>query len=204
MNLLRSSLVASLIAATGLAVIPVSPAHAAEQLGGSPVAGVCMLSREAVFAQSKVGKAASERLGMLAEQARSQLDTQRKPIEMDIQSFQQKSASLSEAQRKQQGEALQQRMQTFKNQADELNQRIQLTRAKAMQQIGTDAESIIASSYKSHRCGLLLNRDAVLGGNSTNDLTADVVHGLDSKVTTISFSLEPLPASNTTGSGAKK
>ncbi|HZX70860.1 MAG TPA: OmpH family outer membrane protein [Rhodanobacter sp.] len=204
MNLLRSSLAASLIAAAGLSVLPASPAHAADELGGSPVAGVCLLSREAVFAQSKVGKAASERLGMLAEQARSQLEAQRKPIETDIQNFQQKSSSLSEAQRKQQGEALQQRMQTFKNQADELNQRIQLTRAKAMQRIGTDAESIISSSYKNHRCGLLLNRDAVLGGNTTNDLTADVVHGLDSKVTTISFNLEPLPAPNATNSGAKQ
>ncbi len=104
MNPLRSSLVASLVAVAGLAVIPIASVHAANELGGSPVAGVCMLSREAVFAQSKVGKAASERLGVLTEQARSQLDTQRKPIETDIQRFQQKSSSLSEAQRKQQGE----------------------------------------------------------------------------------------------------
>jgi Skp family chaperone for outer membrane proteins len=63
-----------------------------------------------------------------------------------------------------------------------------------MQRIGQDAEPVVGSVYKSHRCGLLLDRDSVLGGNMTNDLTADVVQGLDRKVTTISFELEPLPS----------
>ncbi|MEO8809290.1 MAG: OmpH family outer membrane protein [Rhodanobacter sp.] len=204
MNLLRSSLVASLITAAGLAVVPASPAHAADELGGSPVTGVCMLSREAVFAQSKVGKAASERLGQLAEQARSQLANQRKPIDADIQSFQQKAPTLTEAQRKEQGTALQQRMQTLQSQATEQNERIQLTRAKVMQKIGLDAQPIVASSYTSHRCGLLLNRDSVLGGNTSNDLTADVVQGLDRKITTMTFTLEPLPPRSATGNGVQK
>jgi len=193
MNLSRSLLAASLVALAGVSVIPVSPAHAAD-LGGNAVPGVCMLSREAVFAQSKVGEAASQRLGQLAQQARTQLDNQRKPLDTDLQSFQQKAASLSDADRKQQGEALQQRVQALRNQAGELDQRIQLTRAKAMQRIGQDAEPVVASVYKSHNCGLLLDRDSVLGGNMTNDLTPGVVQGLDRKITTISFDLEPLPS----------
>lgn len=204
MNLLRSSLAASLIAAAGLSVTPVSHAQAANELGGSPVPGLCMLSREAVFAQSKVGQAASDRLNMLAQQARSELDTQRKPLDTDIQSFQQKAASLSETQRKQQGAALQQRMQTFKTEADEQNERIQLTRNKVLQQIGEDAQPFVNSSYKSHRCGLLINRDAVFGGNTTNDLTKDVVEGLDRKITAINFGLEPLPSKGATGKSAIK
>src|SRR5690242_10519218 len=194
MNLHRSLLAAALVAAAGFSIIPVASARAAEGLGGTAVPGVCMLSREGVFAQSKVGQAASQRLGQLAEQARTQLDNQRTPLDNDLKSFQQKAGSLSEAQRKQQGEALQQRVQTFQGQAGELNQRIQLTRGKAMQRIGQDAEPIVASVYKNHHCGLLLDRDSVLGGNLTNDLTSDVVQGLDRKVTTISFNLEPLPA----------
>ncbi len=206
MNLLRSSLLAAVIAAAGLTVVPVLPAHAADaanELGGSPVPGVCMLSREAVFAQSKVGIAASTRLGQLAEQARSQLETQRAPLDADIKNFQQKSSTLSEADRTQQGSTLQQRMQTFQSQASGQNERIQLTRTKVMQQIGEHARPLIATSYKSHKCGLLLNRDSVLGGNTTNDLTTDVVAGLDRQITTMSFNLEPLPANGTTGNGAK-
>ena len=208
MNLPRLTLAAALALATGLSVVPVQGAHAqsaqaADDLGGNAVAGVCMLSREAVFAQSKVGKAASERLGQLAEQANSQLSNQRKPLDADIQAFQQKAASLTEDQRKQQGAALQQRMQTFQSQAGEQNERIQLTRAKVMQRIGQEAQPVVAASYKKHQCGLLLNRDAVLGGNTSNDLTSDVVQGLDAKLTTISFNLEPLPAKGAANGGAK-
>lgn len=199
MNMHRPLLVAALAAAAGLAFAPVASAQtaaapASNPLGGNPVPGVCMLSREAVFAESKVGQAASERLKQLATQQQSLLENQRKPLDAEIQAFQQKSSTLTEAQRQQQGQALQQRMQTFQGQVNELDQRIQLTRGKVMQQIGQQAQPIVESSYNSHHCGLLLNRDAVLGGNTTNDLSNDVVRGLDAKITTLNFNLEPMPS----------
>lgn len=194
MNLHRSLSMAVIMAAAGLSVAPVSTARAAEDLGGNPVPGVCFLSREAVFAQAKVGEAASKRLQQLADQARTQLANQRKPIAADIQSFQETAPKLTEAQRKSQGDALQKRMQAFQAQAGELNQRVQLTRAKVMERIGVQAQPIVAELYKSHHCGLLLNRDSVLSGNMTNDLTDGVVQGLDRKMSTISFNLEPLPS----------
>ena len=199
MNLHRTLLVAALAAASGLSFAPAASAQAAaapaaNPLGGNPVPGVCMLSREAVFAQSKVGQAASERLKSLATQQQSALESQRKPLDADIQAFQQKASTLTEAQRKQQGQALQQRMQAFQAQAGQLEQRIQLTRGKVMDQIGQQAQPLVNSSYSSHHCGLLLNRDAVLGGNTSNDLTSDVVSGLDAKITSLNFNLEPLPA----------
>lgn len=196
MNLSRSLLVASLVAAAALPAMPVSTVHAQDSLVGEAVPGVCMLAREAVFAQSKVGKVASARLLQLADQARGELANQRKPLDADIQSFQQKQASMTETQRKQQGEALQMRMQKLQAEAEQLNQRVQLTRAKALQSISTQAQPVIAVSFKSHRCGLLLNRDAVLGGNTSNDLTSEVVQGLDRKITTMTFNLETLPANN--------
>lgn len=200
MKLTRSLYIAAVVAAAGLSFGYTVPAQAAtaaasDALAGSPVPGVCMLSREAVFAQAKVGQAASAHLKALADQQQAQLETQRKPLAAEVQAFQQKSASLSEAQREQQGGALQQRMQAFQAQVKQLDERVQLTRGKVMQEIGEQAQPVIASTYQSHHCGLLLNRDAVLGGNVSNDLTADVVHGLDAKITTLSFQLEPLPAS---------
>ncbi|BFI94571.1 MAG: hypothetical protein RSP_00810 [Rhodanobacter sp.] len=199
MNMHRSLLVAALAAAAGLSIAPVTPAHAATKqvanaLGGNPVPGVCMLSREAVFAQSKVGQAASDRLKMLAAQQQALLDDQRKPLAAEVQAFQKKAAKLSEAQRKEQGQALQARMQGFQAQVNQLDERIQFTRGKVMQQIGEQAQPIVASAYASHHCGLLLNRDAVLGGNTTNDITADVVRGLDAKISSLNFNLEPAPA----------
>ncbi|MBU6248762.1 MAG: OmpH family outer membrane protein [Xanthomonadaceae bacterium] len=193
MTLSRSLLLASVLTAATLTLAPLSVVHADETLGGNPVPGLCMISREAVFAQTKVGQAASEHLKQLAEQEQNQLGNERGPLQSDIQKFQQEAPKLAEAQRKQQGQALQQRMQQFQQKAGELNERIQLTRSKVMQRIGQEAEPIVASAYKSHGCGLLLNRDAVLGGNVSNDLTPDVVKGLDAKITSLSFNLEPLP-----------
>jgi Skp family chaperone for outer membrane proteins len=197
MNTYRPWFTAALVAAAGLSIAPVSPARAADPLGGSAVPGVCTLSREAVFAQAKIGQAASQRLNQLATQARSQLDAQGKPLQAEAQSFRQKAASLSDAQRNQQGEALQMRSQAFQQEVEDLDQRIQLTRAKVMQTIGQDAQPIVADAYKSHRCGLLLNRDAVLGGNMDNDLSSEVIQGLDRKLSTIDFNLEPLPSKTT-------
>ena len=195
MHMPRSLLITTLTAAIGLIIAPVSPVRAADALGGDAVPGVCMLSRQSVFADAKVGNAADQRLKQLATQAKSQLDSQDKPLQAELQSFQQKAASLSEVQRKEQSESLQKRVQALQQQANEVSQRLQLTRTKAMQTIGQDALPIIADVYKSHKCGLLLNRDAaVLGGNMSHDLTADVVQGLDRKTTTIMFDLEPLPS----------
>lgn len=194
MNQYRWLLIASLVAVAGFSVVPMNSAHAAEDSNGNPVPGVCLLSREAVYANAKVGQAATARLGQLGEQVRGQLASERKLLDADIQSFQQKQSSMSDAQRKQQGSVLQDRVQMFQAQADAVNQRIQLTREKAIQRIGQEAQPIVASSYTTHHCGLLLNRDAVLAGNMTNDLTAEVIQGLDRKITTISFDLEPLPS----------
>lgn len=189
----RSFPIAALVAAAGLSVTPISPARAADELGGNPVPGVCLLSRAAVFVQAKVGQAASTRLNQLADQARTQLANERKPIDADIQSFQQKAPNLTEEQRKSQGAALNARMQAFEAKAGELSEQIQATRGKAMERIGVEAQPIVAQLYKSHNCGLLFNRDSVLSGNMTNDLTPGVVEGLDRKMTTITFNLEPVP-----------
>lgn len=196
MNFTRTLPIAALIAVAGLSALPLTTARAADEFEGKPVSGVCFLSREAVFAQAKIGEAASQRLSQLADQARSQLTTQRGPLDADMKSFQDKAGSLNDQQRASQAAALKQRVEAFQAQAGQLSQRVQLTRAKAMETIGTQAQPIVASLYKSHQCGVLLNRDAVLGGNMINDLTAGVVQGLDGKITTISFNLEPLPAGN--------
>ena len=54
-------------------------------------------------------------------------------------------------------------------------------------------QPILAPIYKAHGCGLLLNRNAVMGGNMDGDLTAEVVKALDAKITTMTFDREVLP-----------
>lgn len=193
------------LAAVALAGAPATAVHAQAGTGNMPlngpvVAGVCLLSREAIFANAKVGQAASARLKQLADQAQSQLDTERKPLDADVQAFRAKAASLSADQRQSQEQALGQRAQTLQIDQQTKGRQLEATRAKAMDQIAQYAQPVIASAYESKKCGLLIDRNVVFGGNMANDITPAVVQGLDAKITTISFSLEPAPAANT-GSG---
>ncbi|HTV84834.1 MAG TPA: OmpH family outer membrane protein [Dyella sp.] len=185
--------------------VPFAAAHAQAASipsTGPAVPGVCMLSREAIFAHAKIGVAASARLKQLTDQAQAQIRTERQPIDADIQTYRSQQASLSTEQRQQREQALAQRME--KVQADQalLARELEATRAKAMEQIAQDAQPIVVSAYSNQHCGLLLDRNVVFGGNMTNDLTPAVVAGLDAKVTTISFNLETLPAASAPNTGA--
>jgi Skp family chaperone for outer membrane proteins len=192
------------LAAVALAGVPGAAVHAQTggtmPMNGPAVAGVCYLSREAIFANAKVGQAATLRLKQLAEQAQSQIDAERRPLDADVQAYRAKAASLSADQRQSQEQALSQRVQSVQADQQTKSRQLDATRAKALNQIATYAQPVIVSAYNSKNCGVLLDRNAVLGGNMTNDLTPAVVQGLDAKVTTISFNLEPAPPAADTGS----
>ena len=189
------------VAVVTLAGLPGAAVHAQASsnmpLNGSPVAGVCYLSREAIFTNAKVGQAASARLKQLAGQAQSEIDAERKPIDADVQAYRAKASSLSADQRQSQEQALAQRMQSVQADQQTKGRQLEATRAKAMEQIAAYAQPVIVSVYGSKNCGVLFDRNAVLGGNMSNDLTPAVVQGLDAKITTISFNMEPVPAANT-------
>jgi len=189
------------LAAFVLAIVPGAAAFAQSSdtnppLGGPVVSGVCLLSREAIFANAKVGKAASARLKQLADQAQSEIDAERKPIDADVQAYRSQAASLTAEQRQTREQALQQRLQKVQTDQAQRGRQLEATRIKAMGQIAQYAQPVIAETYRTKSCGLLLDRNAVLGGNTSNDLTPLVVQGLDAKITTISFNLEQVPASS--------
>lgn len=186
-----------LASAAGVALsllLPLGSVQAADNLFGSKsIAGVCMVSRDAIITNSKVGEAANKRLNQLAQQADNNLQKKHTPLERDVQAFQQKAASLSDAEREKQGEALQKRMAAFDREARSMDIRIQITRDKVTQQIVEKLEPLIIDTYKKHQCGILLDRDAVIGGNNSNDLTGPALKALDANMKTINFNLEPLP-----------
>jgi len=75
------------------------PSQPTSGLGGTPVAGLCMLSRPAVFANSKVGVAASARLKELTQQADAELAPDRKALEVERQALADQEAKLSASNR---------------------------------------------------------------------------------------------------------
>lgn len=169
-------------------------APAAQSLGGPAVAGVCMLSREAIVANAKVGQAAAARLQQLATQAQAEVDGERKPLEAEVRAFEAEQAKLSAEQRRAKEQALAAKLQPIQTKTLQRSREIEATRAKAMERIAAEAQPVIAQVYASRNCGLLVDRGTVLGGNMANDLTPAVVQALDAKISTISFNRETLPA----------
>jgi Skp family chaperone for outer membrane proteins len=171
-----------------------APAPATQGLGGPAIPGLCLLSREAIYANAAIGKAATVRLKQLADQAQGEIEAERKPIDADLRAFQAEAAKLTPAQRGARDEALAARLRPLQAKAQLRGREIEATRLKAMRRISEEVQPLIASVYQQRKCGLLVDRNSVLGGNLANDLTADVVRLLDAKLTTITFEREILPA----------
>ena len=163
-------------------------------LGGPLIKGVCFLSKQAVIANTKVGQAAAERMKQLRAQVQAEIDASRGPIDADGRALQASAAKgdVAAPELERRRVALQSRIQTLQALADLRSRELQATDAKAGNRVGTEMQPIVAASYKAHGCGLLLDRTMVIDGNMGEDLTADVVKGLDAKVTTMTFDRENL------------
>lgn len=187
----------ALIAFVSPALAQTVPAPSQQQpgLGGPVVPGVCLLSREAVFANAKVSAAATARLKQIADAAQAEVDAQRKPLEPELKAFETESPKLSAEARAQRQQALATRLKPVQDLASQRSREVEATRAKALQHIADQAQPVIAQVYTQRKCGLLVDRNSVMGGNFTNDLTADVVKALDVKISTIAFERETPPAS---------
>jgi Skp family chaperone for outer membrane proteins len=183
-----------MLASTTAALASTTPAPTSPALGGPKVAGVCLLSQQAVVANAKAGVAASARLKQLADEAQAEVDAERKPIEDDAKALEGQRATLKPAEFQQRQQALAARMQAAQQKASQRSREIEATRQKALGQIATAAQPLIATAYKAKGCGLLIDRSSVLGGNMDGDLTATVVQALDAAMPTISFNREALPA----------
>lgn len=182
---------AQTIGGSGQAAAPAQRSQPQSQpLGGPVIAGVCLLSREAIFANAAVGRAASTRLQELTQAAQAEIDQQRTPLETEARALEGQPDNAQTQQRRQQ---LAQRWQTLQQTAAHNSREIEATRATAMNRIATEAQPVIAQVYGQKNCGLLFDRNSALGGNFANDLTADVVRGLDARIQTITFERERLP-----------
>ncbi|KPM12513.1 OmpH family outer membrane protein [Citromicrobium sp. WPS32] len=161
-----------------------------QPLGGPVIDGICLLSREAIFANAAVGRAASARLQELTQAAQAEIDARRTPLETEARALE---GQPDNAENRQRQEALAQRWQALQQSAAHSSREIDATRTSVMSRIATEAQPVIAEVYQQKNCGLLFDRNSALGGNFANDLTADVVTALDARIQTITFERERLP-----------
>jgi Skp family chaperone for outer membrane proteins len=171
-----------------------TPAPAAQGLGGPVIPGLCLLSRQAVLSNAKVAQAATARLRVLTEEAQREIDTERKPIEADIQAFNAEQGKLTPDQRQARQSALQSRLGPVEAKARQRGAEIDATRDKALERISVELQPVVAQVYTQRKCGLLVDRNSVIGGNMANDLTQAVTQALDAKISTITFNRETVTA----------
>lgn len=188
-----SVMILTATATSAAAQTAASAPPAAPGLGGPLVAGVCLLSREAVFTNAKIGVAATARLQQLATEAQAEVDAERRPIEAELSAFRTEASRLTAEQRQTRERALAARLAPVQAKAQQRSREIDATRARALERISTEAQPVIAQVYRQRNCGLLFDRSSALGGNFTNDLTAAVVQALDARISTITFNRETLP-----------
>lgn len=185
-RIITTSVILLSLAVAPVAAQQVAPAPA---FGGPVVPGVCLLSREAVFANAAVGKAVSARIAELTHAAQAEVDQQRTPLEAEAKAL---AAQGDDAKTKPRRDALATRWQALQRQAAQGSREIDATRAKALARVADEAQPVIAKVYGERKCGLLFDRGALLGGNFANDLTAEVVKALDARITMIQFERERL------------
>lgn len=190
MNTIRSWTVIAALLATPLAALAQENASV---LGGPVVPGVCLLSREAVFTNAQVGKGANEKLQQLTRDAQAEIGREQSQLDPELERLGLRKPGLQDAQLTEPQRAGLQKLQALQQKAAERSRQIEAARAKILQRISEEAQPLIAQVYAKHNCGLLLNRASVLGGNLSNDLTAEVVQALDAKLTTLPVTLEAAP-----------
>jgi len=154
-------------------------------LGGPVIPGVCVLSRQAVFDASAVGKAANEKYKALRDAAQAPVTAEQTKIVADAKALEAGKASLAAAEYQQRQQQLAQRLQQLRLQAAADGRDLEATRQDVVVRISKEAQPVIAQVYKDKGCGLLVSRDAILAGNPVMDITAAVVAELDAKITTI-------------------
>jgi Skp family chaperone for outer membrane proteins len=179
-------------------VVPAaSPAQSVmtQPLVGPAIAGVCLLSQQAVVANAKIGKAATARLKEISDVVQSEINAGRAQLSFDEKAIQSQQATLKPEEYQQKQQTLSVRLQALEQKAQLRSREIEVTRQKALGRIAAAAQPVIAEVYEAKNCGLLFDRNSALGGNFANDLTAGVINGLDGEITTISFEKEDLSAS---------
>jgi Skp family chaperone for outer membrane proteins len=158
--------------------------------GGPSVPGVCLLSQQALFSNSKVGGAAAARLQQLQQQVQSSLMASKAAIDAAGKALAAQRSTLPEIQFDQKERALNQRLQALQVTADQRNRQLDATRAMALRRIGDEARPAIVAAYQARGCGVLFDRASVVAGGLGMDITDTVVQALDAKITTLTFDLE--------------
>src|ERR1700744_4689591 len=154
----------SMLAAVSVCLATAAHAQAvapARPLGGDAVPGLCFLAQTAVLANAKVGQAATARLKQIADAADAEVKAKRDPLDAEAKALQSMQSTLSAVDLQTRRQALVDKTQALKHLVQTRREEVELTRQRAVGQIDTVEQPIIADVYAAHHCGVLLDRGNV-------------------------------------------
>jgi Skp family chaperone for outer membrane proteins len=184
-----------------------TPAAAAPQVPTGPaIAGVCIFSRDAAIANSAVGKYVEERLKQIQTQAQAEVQGEAVALQTDEKAYAAQRGSLASDVQQQREGALRQREELLQRKADLRGRELQATEQKALSRVVVEMNPLLVQIYGQRNCGLLLDQNATFGANPQMNVTAEVVHLLDAKITQFAFEREHLdqPAAGAAGAAPVK
>lgn len=162
---------------------------------GAPIAGLCALNLQGVFARSTAGQGLNARLQQLQQEIAGELAPYQQTIEAEDQALSNSGASLSDAERQQRGQALQQRFAEFQQLRQTRLQELEYTEFMQRRALGAAVDPIVAAVYQERGCSILLNRGEVFYLNPQMEISELVLQRLNQQLPSLpAFNRMPVPA----------
>jgi outer membrane protein len=191
--LLASAAAVAALTSTAQAAAPAAaPPPPAPIAQGPAIPGLCVVWREQAIEKSKVGEYAKERLKQIATQVNAELTPEGTAIQTDAKAFEAARATLDQATQQSRAQALQARYDAFRQKQDLRQRELRATQDKALNRIAQELVPIISELYQSHRCSILMDKNAVLIENPDMNITQAAITGLDAKIQQFPFEREHL------------
>ncbi|HYC68773.1 OmpH family outer membrane protein [Brevundimonas sp.] len=161
---------------------------------GAPVAGVCVLNLEAVIRASTAGQGVAARMQALQQEVAAELAPYQATIQQEDAALAQGGASIPADQRAQRARDLQARFTEYQQLGQTRERELQYTASLQQRALFSAADPIIASTYQSRGCSVLLDRSSVYLSNPAMDISETVLQQLNSQVPSLpSFNRTPVP-----------
>lgn len=189
--------VGAIAAFASISVAQAQPAPAAAAAApaishGPAIAGVCMISVDQAIATSTVGKFISTRMDQIVQQVRAELGPEEQAINTEGRAIEAGRQSMDQAALQSRVANLNLRVSNYQKKAEQRQREIQATEQKALGRVGQELDPVVRQVYQTTKCSLLLNRDAVMIGNPSMDITGQAVLGLNARIQQFQFDREHL------------
>lgn len=172
---------------------PAAAAPAAPAISHGPaIPGICMLSFDQAVQTSTVGRFVGTRMDQIVGQVKAELQPEATAIETEGRQLEASRATLDSAAYQSRMANLNLRVSNFQKKSELRQREVEATEQKAINRISQELDPIVRQVYQSNRCSVLLNRQAVMVGNPSMDITPAAVAALNAKITQFAFDREHL------------